>query len=82
MRSISTFLWTVRLAGVFSLLTGVASAASSLAAAENEYYEMATVPIPDGVVLEAGAIQHFGDHRLAVSTRLGDIYFVDGAYGK
>ncbi len=82
MRSISAFLRTIRLSLVLSLFPVIATAAASLAATENEYYELATVPIPDGVVLEAGAIQHFGNQRLAVSTRLGDIYFIDGAFGK
>ncbi|MFM7099802.1 MAG: hypothetical protein ACKO3N_01365 [Verrucomicrobiota bacterium] len=55
--------------------------AASKAEEENEFYRLLTVPIPEGITLEAGALQCFGDRRLAVSTRLGDIWFVDGAYG-
>jgi hypothetical protein len=70
---------------VAAALAGLVAALTSLAAAsaeqENDFYRLETVPIPDGVVLEAGAIQHFGKGRLAVSTRLGDIYFIDGAFG-
>jgi len=58
-----------------------AAVAATQAERENEYWRLLTVPIPDGVVLEAGALQVFGKDRLAVSTRLGDIWFVDGAYG-
>ena len=71
-----------------SLFLGVAAAvlmASVILAAgkadeEAEYYRLVNVPIPEGVMLEAGAIQHFGQQRLAVSTRLGEIYFIDGAF--
>lgn len=55
--------------------------AAGNAEAESEYYRLVTVPISEGVSLEAGAIQHFGRQRLAVSTRLGEIYFIDGAFG-
>jgi hypothetical protein len=48
---------------------------------EAAYYPMTTLPIPEGVVLEAGAIQVMPDLRIAVSTRLGEIWFVSGAFG-
>ena len=38
---------------------------------EAEYYPLQTFPIPEGIVLEAGAIQLLPGQRLAVSTRLG-----------
>ncbi len=60
-------------------LLAPASHAATQAERENEFYRLITVPIPDGIVLEAGAIQYFGQDRLAVTTRLGDIWFVDGA---
>ncbi len=59
---------------------GIAVQAAGKAEEESEYYRIITLPIPEGVVLEAGAIQHFGAQRLAVSTRLGDIWFIDGAF--
>lgn len=40
---------------------------------------MVTLPIPDGVALEAGALQWMGNGRLAASTRQGDIYMIDNA---
>ena len=72
-------LFTTTLGVAFT--TGLLSAAPSKADEEAEYYPLVTVPVPEGVTLEAGAIQRFGKQRLAVSTRLGEIYFVDGAYG-
>lgn len=50
------------------------------ALAESRYYEIVTVPIPAGIVLEAGALQVMPNGRLAVSTRIGDIYMIDGAF--
>ena len=49
----------------------------NLQAAEAGYYRIITLPIPDGVALEAGALQWMGKGRLAASTRRGDIYMID-----
>ena len=63
------------------LAAGVLAAApASVAERESAYYPMLTIPIPKDIVLEAGAIQLLPGQRLAVSTRLGDIYLVDGAF--
>ncbi len=37
------------------------------------------IPIPDDIHLEVGALEWMADGRLAVSTRRGDIYMVEGA---
>ncbi|MBS0209359.1 MAG: hypothetical protein JSS27_10420 [Planctomycetes bacterium] len=50
------------------------------AAAENEYYRLITLPIPDDIVLEAGAIELMPGRKLAVSTRRGEVYLVEGAF--
>lgn len=68
-------------AGLLLALAAPGVSAATQAEREAEYYRIHTVPIPEGIVLEAGAIQCFGDRRVAVSTRLGEIWFVDGAYG-
>ena len=44
---------------------------------ESEYYKIVEIPIPDGVVLECGGFEWLPDGKLAVSTRHGDIYFVE-----
>ncbi len=51
----------------------------NLQAAEAEYYRIITLPTPEGVTLEAGALQWLGNGRLAVASRQGDIYFIDNA---
>lgn len=43
---------------------------------ENDYYRMDSFDIPKEIVLEAGGLEFF-NNRLAVSTRRGDIYFVE-----
>ncbi len=44
---------------------------------EAEYYRIITLPIPEGLNLEAGALQWLGQGRLAVATRQGDIFMVE-----
>lgn len=43
---------------------------------ENEYYRVATIPVPLDVVLEVGGLDTLPDGRIAVCTRRGDIYLV------
>ena len=45
---------------------------------ESDYYQIVTVPIPAGIVLEAGALQVMPDGKLAVASRIGDIYMEIG----
>ena len=72
----------------FSLLTLLALAAAAPAqelgekwgteAREREYYRVVDVPTPEGEVIEAGAFCTLPDGRLAVGTRRGDIFLMDG----
>lgn len=54
--------------------------APSKASAEDLYYRIITIPIPKGIVLEAGALQLLPDGKLASATRLGDIYLIESAF--
>lgn len=65
---------------IFSLCLLGLVAASTAAAAEEDYYRLTRLPIPEGIHLEAGAIQLLPDRRIAVATRFGDIYFIEGAF--
>jgi uncharacterized cupredoxin-like copper-binding protein/glucose/arabinose dehydrogenase len=47
------------------------------APAENDYYRLSAVPIPEGVVLEVGGLETLPDGRLAVSTRRGEVWIVE-----
>src|SRR6478736_1902845 len=57
-----------------------ASAPSELIAAEQGYWERVSLPVPDGVVMEASGILAVPGKRLLVTTRRGEMWWVDGAY--
>lgn len=63
---------------VAGLWLGVLDTARALepTPAEAEYYPLVTLPIPDGVVLEAGALDMSPEGKLAVATRRGEIYLI------
>tara|TARA_B100000530_G_scaffold169921_1_gene107202 strand:+ start:988 stop:2451 length:1464 start_codon:yes stop_codon:yes gene_type:complete len=48
--------------------------------AESEHYPITEIPIPSDIVLEVGGIEILPDNKIAVSSRRGDIYVVEGAY--
>jgi hypothetical protein len=47
-------------------------------AREREYYPIVNIPLPPDVVIEAGAFAVLPDNRMAVGTRHGQIYLIDG----
>lgn len=57
-----------------------AAGAKSIQEAEEEYYPMLTLPMPPGVQLEPGALRLMPDGKLAVSTRIGDIWMVENPF--
>ena len=68
---------------IWSLLITIS--VSSLALSQNpkeesDHYPIVEIPIPDNIVLEVGGIEIFPGKRIAVSSRRGDIYVVEGAY--
>ncbi len=67
------------------LLLGWLPAASPVTAAtpasdESRYYKIFTIPVPAGITLEAGALQVMPDGKLAVSSRIGEIFLVENAW--
>lgn len=44
------------------------------------YYTITTIPIPEGLIFEPGGMDLLPDGRLAVATRYGQIFFLDGIY--
>ncbi len=46
--------------------------------AEDRYYAIDSLPVPDGVVLEVGGLAFLSDGRMVVSTRRGQVWIVDG----
>jgi len=49
-------------------------------AREGEYYRIVDLGIPKDLGIEAGSLCTLPDGRLAVGTRRGDIYLIDGAF--
>ncbi len=45
---------------------------------EREFYPIVSIPLPKDTVIEAGAFAVLPDGRIAVGTRHGEIYFIDG----
>ena len=45
---------------------------------EREYYPIVNIPLPPDTVIEAGAFAVLPDGRMAVGTRHGEIYLIDG----
>lgn len=76
--------WAFLAAALLLALIHLAAPPSARAATrprdESPYYKIVTVPIPEGIVLEAGALQVMPDGRLAVSTRIGEIYLVENVW--
>ncbi len=45
---------------------------------EREYYPIVSIPIPKDLVIEAGVFAVLPDRRVAVGTRYGEIYLIEG----
>lgn len=59
------------------LLLPASPSAAATPPTESNHYRLVTLPTPAGVTFEAGSTQFLPDGRLALSTRLGDIYLLD-----
>lgn len=53
-------------------------AARQSSLAEEQYWRLAEIPLPEGVMIEGGGLDFLPDGRLAVCTRRGFVYLVDG----
>ena len=80
LRGSSRHWMTAAMTALFFACSLVNFPAADHAAAEAKFYPIITLPIPEGITLEAGALQMMPSNRVAVSTRLGDIYLIDGAF--
>lgn len=50
------------------------------AATQSDYYVREEIPLPPGEVMEIGSIALMPEHRIAVTTRRGDLWICSGAY--
>ncbi|HEX6071370.1 MAG TPA: hypothetical protein VFZ18_16165, partial [Longimicrobiaceae bacterium] len=53
---------------------------SPQAAAEDEFYRIVTLPIPEDIVLEVGGLATLPGGGLAVSTRRGEVWLIEDPY--
>jgi len=56
------------------------SALAQRPAAEEDYYRIVTLPIPEDIKMEVGGLAPLPDGRLAVSTRRGEVWMVGNPY--
>ncbi len=47
---------------------------------EDAYYKLVTLPLPEGEVLEGGALEMLPDGKVAFGTRRGEIWIVENAF--
>ena len=52
-----------------------------LVAEQSDYYVIEEIPLPEGEVIEVGSIALLPDQKVAVSSRRGDVWVCEGAYG-
>lgn len=64
-----------------SATTVSAQQSPKLPATENDFYQMATLPIPEGIVLEIGGMVVLPNGTLAVSTRRGEVWMIENPTG-
>ncbi len=50
-------------------------------ASQEDFYQLVSIPAPEGAVMEVSAIELLPGKKLAVADRRGDIYVVENAYG-
>jgi hypothetical protein len=65
----------------FLFATASGAPKGGIAEKEAEYYRIITIPTPEGITFEAGALCFLAPDRLACSTRFGDIWIADGVMG-
>ena len=63
------------------LLSASTIAQKNVVQSEKDFYALKTVAIPDNIKLEVGGIAVMPDGRIAASTRRGEIWIIQNAYG-
>lgn len=66
--------------GLFIGLPQYSAQADAIPPTEADFYQMVTVPLPEGTILEVGGMVTLPNGNLAVSTRRGEVYLVENPY--
>ena len=69
------------LSSFFIAIVTVGIAQKNVVQSEKDFYSLKTIAIPDNVKLEVGGIAVMPDGRIAASTRRGEIWIIQNAYG-
>ncbi|MEQ1859476.1 MAG: hypothetical protein ABMA13_06030 [Chthoniobacteraceae bacterium] len=64
-----------------SLAFAAAKGETQSSAREPDYYKIITLPTPEGVTFEAGALSFLGPDKLACASRIGEIWIAEGVLG-
>ena len=67
--------WVV--VSILALATATRVLAAESAPEEDAFYKLITLPTPPGVMMEAGGLEFLPGGKLAVSTRIGDIFIIE-----
>jgi azurin/glucose/arabinose dehydrogenase len=65
---------------VFVGLPHYSAQAEAVPPTEADFYQMVTVPLPEGIVLEVGGLVTLPNGNLAASTRRGEVYLIENPY--
>ena len=69
------------LAVLFLLTATLSFSQKNAAQSEKDFYTIKTISIPEEVKLEVGGVAIMPDGRIAASTRRGEIWIIQNAYG-
>lgn len=61
---------------ILSFLASPFTASAQIAEKESEYYRITTIPVPEGILIEAGGVCVLQDGSVAVATRRGDVWII------
>ena len=69
------------LAVLLSIILSISYAQKSRVQTEKNFYSLKTISIPEDIKLEVGGIAVMPDGRIAASTRRGEVWIIENAYG-
>lgn len=67
---------------LFIACVKIVTAQSAKPPKEEDYYQIVTVPVPEGILLEVGGVATMPDGRVAVCTRRGDVWMIENPNGE
>ncbi len=62
-------------------LTALTATSFAQTQKQSEFYTIEPIPLPPGEIMEIGSIALMPDDKVAVTTRRGDLWICEGAYG-